>query len=153
MKCIVCKSEDLVVKFIHRYWKKPFHTCNNCDHSHLYDYDNVDTRDYNSNKNRSKKYLNMLNGISVDSVLEIGPSIDFWFSKQFIKSSPKVNYSTFDVVDNIPPEPIKRVENLKGDFDLASLDQNQQSCHRKRTRKSYRLGCIHRLPIFLLIQT
>jgi hypothetical protein len=83
MKCIVCQSEDLFVNFTHTYWKKPVHTCKKCDHTHLYDYDNVDEKDYSVNKHRAGKYLKMLENIPVESVLEIGPASNFWFSKQF----------------------------------------------------------------------
>lgn len=117
MKCIVCQSEDLFVNFTHTYWKKPVHTCKNCDHTHLYDYDNVDEKDYSVNKHRAGKYLKMLENVPVESVLEIGPATNFWFSKQFCEHL-NVSYSIFDVVDIIPPEPIKKIDKLEGEFDL-----------------------------------
>ena len=118
MNCIICGSENLVETFIHSYWQKPLHTCTNCDHTHLYDYDNVDDNIYSANQYRAQKYVQMLNKVPVNTVLEIGPASDMWFSMKMEKSMYEVEYTVYDVADITPPSHIKKIDILEGKFDL-----------------------------------
>jgi hypothetical protein len=120
VKCVICDSPNTYEAFNHTYWEKPVHLCRTCGHSALY-YDETvlhDETDYSSNQFRASKYLKQIKDLEIDSLLEVGPTHDFFLANQYHRNHVDVKLYYHDIVELNPPPWVKKIETLEGQYDL-----------------------------------
>ncbi len=103
--CPICCNKTVHRSFLHKEWLKQCYTCSSCLHSFLPDFDNVVPADYFvTYLPRARIYANIIAGLDIHSLLEVGTSDDFRFLNLMHELRPDIKLYGHDIFvkDNVP---------------------------------------------------
>ncbi len=112
VSCPVCRSKNIQPNVIHKRWGTVIVECKNCTHNFSERTINEKEDNFRTNKQRAEYYLEKIQGLDINSILDIGTPKDFFFLEGVRNNKANISAYSFDIFEKDIPPGIKRIERI-----------------------------------------